>query len=41
MTPRIGEAVDNPVLRLYDGCVLRNKGEYYAMGTGRHGKIFR
>lgn len=33
-------AVDNPVVEIYDGCILRFGGLFYAMGTGTEGSIY-
>lgn len=33
--------IANPVVSIYDGCVERFMGYYYAMGTGTVGKIYR
>ena len=34
------EKLNNPVVVIYDGCVERFMGYYYAMGTGTAGKIY-
>lgn len=33
--------LNNPVVTIYDGCVERFMGYYYAMGTGTVGKIYK
>ncbi len=33
--------VSNPVVMIYDGCIERFMGYYYAMGTGTVGKIYQ
>lgn len=32
--------VDNPVVTIYDGCIMRFGGNFYAMGTGTSGNIY-
>lgn len=33
-------AIDNPVVEIYDGCIMKFGGKFYAMGTGTQGKIY-
>ncbi len=33
-------AINNPVVTIYDGCIMKFGGKFYAMGTGTDGKIY-
>lgn len=36
----IAQTLNNPIVPIYDGCIERFMGKYYAMGTGTLGKIY-